>query len=103
MAFVEIRMQPGWDGIETIEHIWDEDSEIQTVICTAYSDYSANEILETLGVTDRLLILKKPFDCSEVVLMANMLNSKWHLSKATAAITEVMAERAFDTCYSLDS
>lgn len=40
LAFVDVRMPPGWDGIETIKHIWELDKDIQVVICTAYSDYS---------------------------------------------------------------
>src|SRR3989338_5558640 len=39
LAFVDIRMPPGWDGIETIKHIWAVDPQIQIVICSAYSDY----------------------------------------------------------------
>ena len=35
MAFVDMRMPPGWDGLETIKHIWEVDSKIQLVICTA--------------------------------------------------------------------
>ena len=40
VAFVDVRMPPGWDGIETITHIWQEFPDLQIVICTAYSDYS---------------------------------------------------------------
>lgn len=58
MAFVDIRMPPGWDGIQTIKHIWELDSEIQIVICTAYSDYSWEDTVEQLGKKDNLLILK---------------------------------------------
>src|ERR1017187_4427014 len=66
MAFVDVRMPPGWDGIETISRIWEEYSDLQVVICTAYSDYSWDKMLEKIGSTDRLVILKKPFDSIEV-------------------------------------
>jgi CheY-like chemotaxis protein len=69
MAFVDVRMPPGWDGIETIEHLWSVDPDLQVVICTAYSDYSWDQIVERMGNTDRLLILKKPFDAIEVTQM----------------------------------
>lgn len=36
MAFVDVRMPPGWDGIETISRIWKVYPEIQIVVCTAY-------------------------------------------------------------------
>lgn len=77
VAFVDIRMPPGWDGVETIEHIWKIDPDIQLVICTAYSDYSWQELLKRLGNSDRLLLLKKPFDIIEIRLCALALAQKW--------------------------
>ena len=38
MAFVDMRMPPGWDGLETIERLWEEDPGVQIVICSAHSD-----------------------------------------------------------------
>ena len=81
MAFVDMRMPPGWDGVETIAKMWDTDPGIQVVICTAYSDYSWEEIIRKLGHVDRLLILKKPFDTVEVCQLACALTQKWHLAK----------------------
>src|SRR5579864_6044882 len=40
VAFVDMRMPPGWDGVQTIERLWQADPNVQVVICTAYSDYS---------------------------------------------------------------
>jgi two-component system, NtrC family, sensor kinase len=79
MAFVDIRMPPGWDGIETTLHLWEADPDLQVVICTAYSDYDLNEIVAKLGVSDRYVILKKPFDPIEVLQMANALIEKRRL------------------------
>ncbi len=79
MAFVDVRMPPGWDGIETIQRIWEVQPELQVVICTAYSDYSWHDVIEQLHKTDRLLILKKPFDNIEVRQIACSLTEKWHL------------------------
>jgi two-component system cell cycle sensor histidine kinase/response regulator CckA len=79
MAFVDVRMPPGWDGIETITRIWEMDPDIQVVLCTAYSDYSWDDITSQLGSTDRLVILKKPFDAVEVLQLASALTEKWAL------------------------
>lgn len=79
LAFVDIRMPPGWDGIETIQHIWEIDKDIQVVICTAYSDYSWEETIKKLGMVDNLLILKKPFDNVAVRQLAAALTKKWKL------------------------
>jgi PAS domain S-box-containing protein len=79
LAFVDVRMPPGWDGVETTARIWEVDPDLQIVICTAYSDCSWDEMLEKLGRSDRLVILKKPFDSIEVLQLANSLSRKWHL------------------------
>ncbi|NNG00998.1 MAG: response regulator [Desulfobacteraceae bacterium] len=84
LAFIDMRMPPGWDGLETIEQIWMIDPDMQMVICTAYSDYSWEEITERLGRTDNLLILKKPFDTAEVSQMASSLTEKWILRRKAA-------------------
>jgi diguanylate cyclase (GGDEF)-like protein/PAS domain S-box-containing protein len=76
-AFVDMRMPPGWDGVETIERVWQVDPRVQMVICTAYSDHSWAQILQRLDVGDRLLILKKPFDPIEVCQLAATLTAKW--------------------------
>lgn len=81
LAFVDMRMPPGWDGLKTIEHIWKIDPNIQIVICTAYSDYSWGEITERLGKSENLLILKKPFDSAEVAQLASALTEKWVLAR----------------------
>ncbi|WP_320045276.1 EAL domain-containing protein [uncultured Desulfobacter sp.] len=81
LAFVDGRMPPGWDGIETISHLWEVDPELQVVLCTAYADYSWSEIQKVLGESDSLLILKKPFDNVEVLQMAHALSRKWELTR----------------------
>lgn len=88
LAFVDIRMPPGWDGIKTIKHIWALDKDIQIVICTAYSDYSWEETVTELGQTDNLLILKKPFDHIAVRQLACALTRKWKLMQESRMYTE---------------
>ena len=92
MAFVDMRMPPGWNGLDTIAQIWKEYPELQVVICTAYSDHSWDEIVERLGCTDQLLILKKPFDNVEVRQLVYALTEKWHLAqKAKLKTRELMS------------
>jgi signal transduction histidine kinase len=81
VAFVDMRMPPGWDGLETIEHLWEVDAEIQVVICTAYTDHSWDDIVRRLGHDDRLLILQKPFSSIEVSQAATALTRKWNLAR----------------------
>jgi len=82
MAFVDVRMPPGLDGIETTNRIWKIDPRIQIVICTAYSDYSWDEMVAKLPKSDQLLILKKPFDTVEALQLGHALTEKWRLQEA---------------------
>ncbi len=81
VAFIDVRMPPGLDGIETISRIWEIYPELQIVICTAYSDYSWQDLFDKFGNTDKLLILKKPFDNIEVRQLTYTLSKKWELNK----------------------
>ena len=81
LAFVDVRMPPGWDGVETLEHLWECSPELQAVICTAYSDYSWDDMSRRLGQADSLLILKKPFDTAEVLQVTHALTRKWALAQ----------------------
>ncbi len=76
VAFVDVRMPPGIDGIETSERLWKIFPELQIVICTAYSDYSWEEMIARLPQRDRLLILKKPFAAIEALQLASALREK---------------------------
>ena len=80
LAFMDVRMPPGLDGIETTAALWPIDPDLQVVICTAYSDYSWDAMIRRLGHSDKLLILKKPFDNVEALQLAVALTEKWHLA-----------------------
>jgi two-component system sensor histidine kinase/response regulator len=100
MAFVDMRMPPGWDGLETIQRIWADCPEIEIVICTAFSDYSWEETVRRLGRTDRLLIVKKPFDHTEVLQVASALTHKWNLQqqarRTLGHLSTIVNERTLD-------
>ena len=85
MAFVDVRMPPGMDGIETAERLWQLCPELQVVICTAHSDYSWQEMISRLGHRDRLLVLKKPFAAIEALQLACALCEKWKLARQAGA------------------
>lgn len=97
LAFVDMRMPQGWDGAKTIEELWKVDPGLQVVVCTAYTDYSWDDLLYRLKGHDRLLILKKPFDNIEVQQMANTLSNKWDMARRaslqTSHLEQLVAQR----------
>jgi two-component system cell cycle sensor histidine kinase/response regulator CckA len=97
VVFMDVRMPPGWDGLETTLKLWEVDPDLQVVICTAYSDYSWEAMMKMIASPERLLILKKPFDTIEVLQLAHALTEKWSLLQAarfnTAALECAVEER----------
>ncbi|NRA26670.1 MAG: hypothetical protein HRU10_05405 [Opitutales bacterium] len=98
VAFVDMRMPPGWDELQTIHAIMQIDANLQCVICTAYSDFTWAETMQELNHerSDRILILKKPFDPSEVWQLAVSLSERWHKEHARKE-TERSIEHLHDT------
>ena len=90
IAFIDMRMPPGWDGLETIERLWAVDPDVQVVICSAHSDYDWADVVARLGQTDRLLVLKKPFEPIEVLQCASALARKWQHERALRLQVETL-------------
>lgn len=93
MCFMDVRMPPGIDGIETIKRIWEKVPDIQVVICTAYSDYSWDQIIDKLSKTDNLLFLKKPFESAAVQQMALSLTEKWNINNENKALINSLEDK----------
>ena len=103
MAFVDVRMPPGWDGVETISRMWKLCPELQVVICTAYSDYSWEEMIRKLGSSDNLVILKKPFDNVEVLQLACAFCHKWELNRRASLKVDELSEMAAQRTHQLQT
>jgi len=84
LVFADMRMPPGWDGLQTIERLWEVDPRLQIALCTAFSDYTWETMSERIEFDDQLLILKKPFDTLEIRQMASAMTWKWQLAQDAA-------------------
>lgn len=97
MAFIDMRMPPGWDGLETIERLWAIDPDVQVVICSAHSDYDWVDFVARLGTSDKLLVLKKPFEPIEAMQCASALTRKWQhervLRRQVESLEQVVTAR----------
>ncbi|MDQ8204948.1 response regulator [Pelagicoccus sp. SDUM812003] len=101
VAFVDMRMPPGWDGLKTVAEIAKADPHIQLVICSAYSDYSWSQIIDRLGRSDRLLILKKPFDHAEAYQLATALSEKWLAEARTRSLLSDLESKVESRTFAL--
>jgi signal transduction histidine kinase len=93
MVFLDVRMPPGIDGIETALRLREIDPTLQVVLCTAYSDYSFADIARRFKESDGLLILKKPFDPAEVQQLAHALCRKWMLTEENKTLMSSLEDR----------
>jgi diguanylate cyclase (GGDEF)-like protein len=103
VAFVDMRMPPGWDGLETIENLWKVDPEIHVVVCSAYSDYDWMELLARLGCSDRLIVIKKPFEPIEILQSASALSRKWQSARALRRHVEGLERAVSDRTQGLEA
>ena len=65
VALVDMRM-PGWDGIETVTRLLRIEPQLQVAICSAYMDYSWQEVLDRLQ-RPGLRQLRKPWTSGQVL------------------------------------
>ncbi len=77
IAFLDVRMPPGIDGIVTGERIRGIDPDIEIVIVTAYSDTDVDEIARRIPPLDKLLFILKPFHPIEMIQFTAALATKW--------------------------
>ncbi len=78
MAFLDVRMPPGPDGVWTAEQIRSLDPQIEIVIVTGYSDVNPRGITARIAPAHKLLYIQKPFHSQEIHQFASALGSKWH-------------------------
>ncbi len=103
VAFLDVRMPPGIDGVETARLLREIDPDLQIVLCTAYSDYSLGDIARRFPESDGLLILKKPFDPVEVQQLARSLSRKWRLAAEHRTLLASLEERVAQRTAELSS
>ncbi len=82
VIFLDVRMPPGMDGIQAAKEIFSIDKHVQVVICTAYTDYTWDNLIEELGLQENLLIIKKPFDSIVIRQMVISCVKKWQRARA---------------------
>lgn len=80
IAFVNMRMPSGWDGVETAARLRKADADLQIVICSAYTDCTWERLAAEIEGNPPLLV-KKPFDAREVLQLAETLHQKWNLAR----------------------
>ena len=92
VAFIDVQMPPGPDGVSTAEQIRQIDPNIQIVIITGHSDYDVWEISERVPPEDKLLFLQKPIHAQEMTQFALALTAKWQAEHLLRKQNETLIE-----------
>lgn len=91
VVFTDVRMPPGLDGVQMVEQILELDPFLEIVIVTAYADYTWDELVEKFGWTDRIIILRKPFDGITIKQIASTLTRKWAMGYQARQLAQRMS------------
>jgi CheY-like chemotaxis protein len=76
-VIMDITMPPGMDGVETIQEIQKEYSHTEFIVCTAFHNYSFEELFERFGANDKILYVNKPYNPTMIKQMTLYLASKY--------------------------
>jgi two-component system, NtrC family, sensor kinase len=85
--FCDIRM-PGWDGLETVQHIHAIDRRAEIIFVTAFSDYTIDEIVERAGANVSYFI--KPFSSDELHQVATKAIVEWNKARELESLVRTV-------------
>ncbi len=95
VAFLDVRMPPGPDGVQAAEQIRKLDTEINIVFVTGFSDIRPEDIAVRVPPVDKLLYCQKPFHANELRQVAFALSAKW-LGQRTLRTTRLRLEQVIN-------
>jgi DNA-binding NarL/FixJ family response regulator len=93
MAFLDVRMPPGPDGVWAAEQIRSLDGLVNIVMVTAYSDIDLAEIALRVRPLDKLLYIQKPFHTREIQQFGAALGAKWLAERRILNINQELEEK----------
>ena len=93
VAFLDVRMPPGPDGVWAAQEIRKLDPQIEIVIVTGFSDYHPNEIARLVLPSYKLLYVHKPYHIHEILQTAKSLTAKWKNERELLAIQRELETR----------
>ena len=93
VAFLDVRMPPGPDGVWAAEQIRALDPYIEIVIVTGYSDLHPRDIAPRVSSPHKLLYIQKPFHPQEIYQFASTLGAKWQTEGELRRFQDALAQR----------
>lgn len=81
VAFIDVRMPPGINGLDAAAKIREIDASLPIVIVTAYTDIQMIDLAQKVPPADRLFVLQKPFHTTEIQQLAIALTARGTLDR----------------------
>ncbi|MBT3198149.1 MAG: response regulator, partial [Gammaproteobacteria bacterium] len=79
LVFLDVRLPPGIDGLETARKIREIDSDVHIVISSAYTDYQPSDF--RVVVFSHLYFMRKPLVVAEIEHMAYNASYSWNRNR----------------------
>ena len=100
LAYVDVRMPPGIDGVETVRCVREIDAEVELVMMTAYTDRRVSDIVRNMELLHKLLYIRKPFAREEIqqITLSLVANGTWSGSLRRDAASSSSAVRGWRRC-----
>jgi CheY-like chemotaxis protein len=95
VAFLDVRMPPGIDGVTAAKRIRAIDMDIIIVFVTGFSDVDPAQIEAAVPPSEKILYLQKPVQTAEIQQLTRTLVSQWKLQRSLLIrIAEIEHENA---------
>lgn len=92
LVFVDYRFGPE-NGLHLVSQLWHHDPNLNIVICISDPGPDWQQIFDTLGESDQLLILKKPFGDLVLRQMVHAMIRQWQLVKESQSVMQYFAHQ----------
>jgi signal transduction histidine kinase len=90
VAFLDVRMPPGMNGVDAAREIRLLDPSLNIVFVTGYSDTDPRDMARIIPPVERLFYVAKPFQPLELQQFASALSSKWQAEQDLFAAHELL-------------
>ena len=93
IVFIDIRMPPGMDGIESAKRIRALDPNVNIVVVSDSLSLDPDALGREIPPADKVFLFKKPFYGAECRQLAAALCGKWHADMALRKVNEDLERR----------
>jgi signal transduction histidine kinase len=96
VAFLDVRMPPGMNGVDTAKAIRNIDPGLNIVFVTGYSDTDPRDMAKIVPPVERLFYVAKPFQPLELQQFASALSNKWRAEQDLVVAHELLKRQYAD-------